>query len=128
MFITDQSVAAIVALSILLITLTAVLIVFAVIIYLYCMKKKLFSQLLAILRNKSRKNGAESVERKITLPNGTLITLACRPGQHRCSITSVHFNSFERMPTILEEAEDDIESRMSNRELNEAYTVNQLTS
>ncbi|CAG9537838.1 unnamed protein product [Cercopithifilaria johnstoni] len=69
------------------------------------MKKKLFSQLLAILRNKSRKNGTKSKERKITLPNGTLITLECSPGQHGCGTASAQLNSFQRMPTILEEAE-----------------------
>uniref|UniRef100_A0A1I8EL43 Uncharacterized protein n=1 Tax=Wuchereria bancrofti TaxID=6293 RepID=A0A1I8EL43_WUCBA len=104
----DQSGAAIVAFWILLISLIVVLIAFAVIIYLYCMKKKLlFSQFLTILRSKSRKNGRESKERKITLPNGTLITLAYRPGQNGCNVTSAQsqFNSFQRMPTIVEETE-----------------------
>ncbi|KAK6109205.1 hypothetical protein QQG55_35085 [Brugia pahangi] len=120
----DQSGAAIVAFWVLLITLIAVLIAFAVIIYLYCMKKKLlFSQFLTILRSKGRKNGRESKERKITLPNGTLITLAYRPGQHGCNVTSAQsqFNSFERMPTIVEETENDIELQVSNRELNDPY-------
>uniref|UniRef100_A0A0R3S7F8 Uncharacterized protein n=1 Tax=Elaeophora elaphi TaxID=1147741 RepID=A0A0R3S7F8_9BILA len=85
-------------------------------------KKLLFSQLLTILRSKGRKNGTK--ERKMTLPNGTLMTLSRRSSG--CTVVSPEFNSFERMPTILEETENDIESRLSNRELNEAHAVNQL--
>ncbi|VDK84080.1 unnamed protein product [Litomosoides sigmodontis] len=124
----SQSAAAIIVFSVLLIAFVAVLIAFVIIIYLYCMKKKIFSQFLTILRSKSRKNGAKSKERNIALANGALLTLACRPDENGCSISSVQFNSFQRMPTILEEAENDVESRISSsRELNEAYAVNQLT-
>ncbi|KAM3716107.1 Ribose-5-phosphate isomerase [Dirofilaria immitis] len=126
----DRSGAVIVAIWILLISFAAILIIFVIIIYLYCMKKKLlFSQLLTILRSKNRKNGSESKERKITLPNGTLITLAYRPGgQHGNGITSTQLNTVQRMPTILEETENDNESRASNRELSGTYAVTQHIS
>ncbi|MCP9256857.1 hypothetical protein DINM_000091 [Dirofilaria immitis] len=76
-----------------------------------------------------RKNGSESKERKITLPNGTLITLAYRPGgQHGNGITSTQLNTVQRMPTILEETENDNESRASNRELSGTYAVTQHIS